>query len=117
MGVLGQSLHILPALSVMVRVYPWPREAALRHVEALTAAWQELMELGGAVEFRLKPKFHLFRHLVAEVAPLHGLPTLYWCCQDEDCGCRDMKALARKGGRNAAAPIAERGLHRLLAQL
>ena len=107
----------MQALSVMVRVCPWPREAALRHVEALTAAWRELPELGGAKVFRLKPKFHLLRHLVAEVAPLHGPPAFYWCYLDEDWGGRAVKALARRGGRNAAAPIAERGLHRLLAQL
>ena len=61
----------LQALSVMVRVCPWPREAARGHVEALTATWRELVELGGG-DFRLKPKFHLLRHLVADVAPVHG---------------------------------------------
>ena len=107
------ALHYL---SGMVKEWPWPKEAAVGYVRSLTRAWRELEELDGAI-FRIKPKFHLLHHLVAQVAPTHGPPALFWCYQDEDWGGQAAKVAARRGGRKAPATVASSTLRRLLALL
>ena len=94
----------------MVKEWPWPKEAAVGYVRSLTRAWRELEELDGAI-FRIKPKFHLLYHLVAQVAPTHGPPALFWCYQDEDWGgrlpmSRHAGAAARRLPPWPAAPCA-----------
>ena len=93
----------LRALSGMVREFPWPRDLACRHVDQLHTAWAGLAELDGDV-FRVKPKFHLLRHLVADIAPLHGPPALYWCYQDEDWGAGPSRLLGRGADPDARPP-------------
>ena len=107
------SLHYL---SAMVHAWPWPKEEAVGHVRCLAESWAELAAMDAGV-FRVKPKLHLLHHLVSEVAPMHGPPSLFWCYQDEDWGGHAAKVAARRGGRKSPATLAGRTLCRLLASL
>ena len=51
----------------------------------------------------IKPKHHQLEHLVADVAPKHGSPNLYWCWLDESLGGKFAKAALRRGGKSTTA--------------
>ena len=111
---LHAATSALHQLSAMVKDWPWPRTVAVGHAQSLASAWAELAAMDEGL-FRVKPKFHLLHHLVSEVAPLHGPPSLSWCYQDEDWGGHAVKVAARRGGRKSPATVAARTLCRLLA--
>ena len=115
-ALLAQAAHNLLELSCMAEAATWPTDLACQAMDSLLKAWSELQMLKPGV-FRVRPKWHLLAHLVAEVAPRHGPPSLYWCYQDEDWGGKAVQAARRRGGANNPAAIAESTMARLLTLL
>ena len=65
--------------------------------------------------WRKKPKHHMFKHMIAEVAPKQGSPNLYWCWADESLGGKLSKAAARKGGKHNPELISQHLMTRVSA--
>ena len=57
----------------------------------------------GDTLWRFKPKHHIMGHLLYQVAPWHGAPSLYWCWLDESLGGQLAKAAVRRGGKASAS--------------
>ena len=65
--------------------------------------------------WRMKPKHHMFKHMIAEVAPKQGSPNLYWCWADESLGGKLSKAAARRGGKHNPELISQHLMTRVSA--
>ena len=88
---------------------------ASRRVCLLWAQLAQGAEREGLVDWRIKPKFHLFQELCEYKAQAFGSPELFWTYADESwCGFMAQSA-KRRGGQNPAAAVPSRLLDRFRA--
>lgn len=69
----------------------------------------------GTLNWKLKPKVHIWQELCEYQSISKGNPNAAWCYKDEDFGGFLQRIGERRGGRNTAKTIAENIFHRFFA--
>ena len=99
-----EAIDALMACSQVVDTRPFDIHEFQRLGQATLDALHRLQD--GADEFwQLKPKHHLFKHLLYNTAPMHGSPCEYWTFMDESLGGVLAKISLHRGGASNASVI------------
>ena len=115
----AELFHLLLECAKLIARRPFEfheLETASRKVTVLWASLEkEALQAGSSVNWRMKPKVHLFQELTQYISVTHGSPELFWTYRDESwCGIM-AKGAKRRGGQKNASTVPERLLQRFRA--